>query len=65
MNREYGIGGRSLFNMLASPRLKGLGYQPAMAKMVHDRLMPKLRPLYEANATDGGGGLLVIGRKLR
>lgn len=64
MNREYGIGGRSLFNMLASPRLKPLGYQPAMTKMVHDRLMPRLRPFYEAAATNSGGGLLVIGRKL-
>jgi SAM-dependent methyltransferase len=64
MNREYGIGGRSVFNLLASPRLKGLGYQPAMAKMVHDRLSPKLRPLYEAEVTDCGGGMLVVGRKL-
>lgn len=64
MNREYGIGGRSVFNVLASPRLKGLGYQPAMAKMVRDRLLPKLRPFYEANVTDCGGGMLVVGRKL-
>lgn len=64
MNREYGIGGRSLFNALASPRLRPLGYQPLMAKLVHDRLLPKLRPFYEAKVTDSGGGLLVIGRKL-
>jgi ubiquinone/menaquinone biosynthesis C-methylase UbiE len=64
MNRQYGIGKRSLFNLLASPRLRPLGYQPAMAKIVHDRLMPKLRPHYDAKATDRGGGLLVIGRKL-
>jgi len=65
MNREYGIGGRSLFNVLASPRLKPLGYQPAMAKMVHDRLLPKLREFYDAPVTDGnGGGLLVVGQKL-
>jgi len=64
MNREYGIGGRSLFNMLASPRMKPLGYQPAMAKMVHDRLLAKLKPFYDAPVTDSGGGLLVIGRKM-
>jgi SAM-dependent methyltransferase len=64
MNREYGIGGRSMFNVLASPRLRALGYQPAMAKMVHDRLAPKLRPFYDAKASDSGGGMLVVGRKL-
>lgn len=64
MNREYGIGGRSLFNVLASPRFRGLGYQPAMAKMVHDRLAPKLRPFYDAQSTDSGGGMLVVGKKL-
>ena len=64
MNREYGIGGRSLFNMLASPRLRPLGYQPAMAKMVHDRLLSKLREFYDAPVSDSGGGLLVVGRKL-
>lgn len=64
MNREYGIGKRSLFNVLASPRLRSLGYQPLMAKQVHDRLLPKLRPFYEAGATDRGGGLLVVGHKL-
>jgi SAM-dependent methyltransferase len=64
MNREYGIGGRSLFNMLASPKLRPLGYQPTMAKMVHDRLLPRLQPFYDAPAPAGGGGMLVIGRKL-
>jgi SAM-dependent methyltransferase len=64
MNREYGIGGRSLFNVLASPKLRPLGYQPAMAKVVHDRLLPKLRAYYDASDTASGGGLLVIGRKL-
>ena len=64
MNREYGIGGRSLFNTLASPRLRPLGYQPAMAKMVHDRLLSKLREFYDAPVAESGGGLLVVGRKL-
>lgn len=64
MNRKYGIGQRSLFNVLASPRLRLLGHQPAMARLVHDRLIAKLRPYYEARVTDCGGGLLVVGRKL-
>jgi SAM-dependent methyltransferase len=64
MNREYGIGGRSLFNVLASPRLRPLGYQPTMAKMVHNRLIDKLRPYYDAPVSDIGGGLLVVGQKL-
>jgi ubiquinone/menaquinone biosynthesis C-methylase UbiE len=64
MNREYGIGGKSLFNLLASPRLRGLGYQPLMARQVFTRLLPKLRPLYEENNPNQGGGLLVVGQKV-
>jgi SAM-dependent methyltransferase len=63
MNRQYNIGGRSVFNLLASPRLKGLGYQKRMAQQVHDRLLTKLRPLYDARVTDAGGGFLIVGRK--
>jgi SAM-dependent methyltransferase len=63
MNREYGIGGRSLFNLIASPRLRGLGYQSILARQVPRRLLPRLRPLYEANDPNAGGGLLVVGRK--
>ncbi len=63
MNREYNIGGRSLFNLLASPRLKRLGYQSIMARRVYDQLLPKLRPLYDARVTDAGGGFLIVGRK--
>jgi hypothetical protein len=32
--------------------------------MVHDRLLAKLKPFYDAPVTDSGGGLLVIGRKM-
>jgi hypothetical protein len=64
LNRRYGIGKRSLFGLLASPRLRLLGHQPTMAKIIYDRLMPKLRPHYDAKVSDRGGGLLVIGRKL-
>lgn len=64
MNRTYGIGQRSLFGALASPRLRSLGYQPIMARLVYSRLIAKLRPYYEAQVTDCGGGLLIVGRKL-
>jgi hypothetical protein len=64
MNREYNIGGRSLFNILASPRLRPFGFQGLMRNMVHDRLLPKLRPLYEQNDRNSGGGMLVVGRKM-
>ena len=63
MNRDYGIGGRSLFNIAASPRLKWLGYQSIMARQVPARLLPKLRPLYDEQNPNAGGGLLVVGRK--
>ena len=63
MNREYGIGGRSLFNLLASPRLRPLGYQGFMRQQVVQQLTPKLRPFYEAKVTGAGGGLLVVGKK--
>jgi SAM-dependent methyltransferase len=64
MNREYNIGGRSLFNVLASPRLRPLGYQGVMRSMVHDRLLPKLRPFYDDVDRTSGGGMLVVGRKM-
>ena len=63
MNREYGIGGRSLFNLLASPRLRPLGYQGFMRRQVVQQLTPKLRPFYEARVNGAGGGLLVVGKK--
>jgi len=64
LNRQYGIGKRSLFGLLASPRLRLLGHQPAMARIIYNHLLTKLRPYYDAKVTDCGGGLLVVGRKL-
>jgi hypothetical protein len=64
MNREYGIGGKSLFNLIASPRLRWLGYQSILARQVFARLMPKLRPLYDEKNPDQGGGMLVVGQKV-
>ena len=63
MNGEYNIGGRSVFNVLASPRLRPLGYQGFMRDRVVQQLTPKLRPFYEAKVNGAGGGLLVVGRK--
>jgi SAM-dependent methyltransferase len=64
MNQDYNIGGRSLFNMLASPRLRKLGHQKLMKRRVVNRLQKELRPFYVAQVQDSGGGLLVVGEKL-
>ncbi len=63
MNRAIGIGRRSLFNALASPRLRMLGHQPLMARLVHRYWLPRLRPFYEEEPHDVGGGMLVVGQK--
>jgi SAM-dependent methyltransferase len=63
MNREYNIGGRSFFNLIASPRLRGLGYQSLLARQIPRRVEPRLRPLYEASDPNDGGGLLIVGTK--
>ena len=64
MNQDYNIGGRSLFNVLASPRLRPLGYQRLMKQIVMKRLQKDLRPFYNAQVKDSGGGLMVVGEKL-
>ncbi len=63
MNRQYSIGKRSVYNVLVSPRLRGLGYQSLLASLLTTRLLPRLRPLYEESTPDRGGGLLVVGQK--
>jgi SAM-dependent methyltransferase len=63
MNREYGIGGRSLFNTLASPKLKPFGFSAALKALVPTRLKPHLQKFYDAPANGEGGGLLVVGIK--
>ncbi len=65
MNRQFGIGRRSLFNLLVSPRLRRLGHQKVMARAVYRYLLPRLRPYYDMPARDQGGGMLVVGEKLR
>jgi len=65
MNRRFGIGRRSLWGLLASPRLRPLGYQRLMARGVARRLGRAWRPYYEMDVPPGdvGGGLLIVGRK--
>ena len=64
MNQQYNIGGRSLFNLLASPRLRPLGFHHLMKRVVVSRLLPELRPFYNAQVQDSGGGLMVVGEKI-
>jgi SAM-dependent methyltransferase len=64
MNSEFGIGRRSWFSVLASPRLHRLGYQGLLARLVVKRLEPRLRPLYNETTRNEGAGMLVIGRRM-
>ncbi len=63
LNRQFGIGRRTLFNMLVSPRLRWMGYQALIAKVMYARWLPRLRPYYEAPVYHEGGGMLVVGKK--
>jgi len=65
MNQQFGIGRRSLFNLLASPRLRRLGHRRVMAALVYRRLLPVLRPYYNSQTCAQGGGMLVVGEKSR
>ena len=64
MNNNYGIGGRSLWNVLVSPRLRSLGYQGIVARRTQKSMARSLRSWYEADCPDEGAGLLVVGQKL-
>jgi hypothetical protein len=66
MNGRYGIGRRrSIWTLLVSPRLSGLGYQPIMRRLVVRQLGTRWRPYYEMGVAPGakGGGLLVVAQK--
>ncbi len=65
-NQRYGIGRRwSPWRILASPRLRTLGYQPALRRLIVNRLSTRWRPLYEMDVQPGrkGGGLLVVAER--
>ena len=62
MNRRYGIGRRSFFSLLTSPRLRPLGYQALIARWLPRLLERRLRPYYEMDPAPGetGAGLLLV-----
>ena len=65
MNRRFGIGRKSLWSVLASPRLRRLGYQGLLARWVVRHYGRVWRSYYEMDVAAGeaGGGLLVVGVK--
>jgi SAM-dependent methyltransferase len=65
MNQTYGIGRRSFFSILVSPRLRQLGYQRLVARLLPRLLDQRLRPYYEMDVAPGetGAGLLLVAEK--
>jgi ubiquinone/menaquinone biosynthesis C-methylase UbiE len=65
MNMQYGVGRRSLFSVLVSPRLRRLGYQRLVARILPRILERRLRPFYEMDLSPGetGAGLLLVAEK--
>jgi SAM-dependent methyltransferase len=65
MNARFGIGQRSFWSLVASPRLRGLGIQRVLRRGVVRRLARDWRAYYEMDVPPGekGAGLLVVGKK--
>ncbi len=65
-NHRFGVGHRSLWGLLVSPRLRRLGYQWLLARWVVRRFSHAWRPYYEMDVPAGqpGGGLLVVARRM-
>ena len=66
MNRRFGVGNsRSIWAILASPRLRPVGYQSLLRRAVVHRLSRRWRPFYEMDVgtNERGGGLLIVARK--
>lgn len=67
-NGDFGIteGGLPFYRWLASPRLRGLGFQPLIRRQVVRRLGRSWRRAYEMDVPEGGvgAGLLVVGEKV-
>jgi SAM-dependent methyltransferase len=68
MNTRYGVGRRgSVWSFLVSPRLRFLGFQRLLRRVVVQRLGDRWRPYYEMDVPRGarGGGLLIAARRKR
>lgn len=65
LNRQFGVGRRSWFSILASPRFRALGYQVLLARWLPRWLDGRLRPCYAQDLPAGmpGGGLLLIAKR--
>lgn len=66
MNRRYGVGRRrSAWNLLASPRLRPLGYQHLLRRLIVKQLGKRWRSYYEMDVQPGkqGGGLLIVAER--
>jgi SAM-dependent methyltransferase len=65
MNQRYGVGRRSWFSILVSPRLRRLGYQRLLARALPRLFEQRLRPYYEMGVAPGetGAGLLLVAEK--
>jgi len=67
-NSDFGItvDGRPFYRWLASPRLRGLGFQSLVRREVVRRLSRSWRRVYEMDVPEGGvgAGLLVVGEKV-
>jgi SAM-dependent methyltransferase len=62
MNVRFGIGRRSIWTLLASPRLRGKRHQRLMQRWVVRSLSQAWRPYYQMDVEPGqkGGGLLIV-----
>jgi len=66
MNARFGIGKRrSAWSVLVSPKLRFLGYQSLLRRIVVRKFSRRWRAYYEMDVPSGekGGGLLVVARK--
>jgi SAM-dependent methyltransferase len=66
MNGRFGIGRRrSLWGILASPRLSSLGYRDLLQRAIVRRYSHRWRRYYEMEVEQGeaGGGLLIVARR--